>query len=347
MSKSLFIVAVGPAGSGKGYILEKALVDIKKNIVYNEKKNFNYGLVDNYVEIDLEFIKKGFAIIDNDESVDKKYLKSLVNMQECNEEINKFTTNTQDSQLLTLENLGKQYSNLYFDHRSNGNDVLNFNIKMWLQNRENIVLETTGQNNFEWIFKYSFLSDPLVRNDYIIVVVYPYVNENIILARALNRFAIRTTDYLEYSALNMDHYITAVQHRNLVDGKICNAIRFPVLINGDNSLKNTIPQIHNTLAYYINKCSSTDNNVESVDYVLIYDNNSKPDLIINMRCTNENIALSASVQSRIQIFSDNYKNYLNQTLKDAISNLQKSDEIIQGGSYKKKYTLKTLPTGNY
>lgn len=152
-------------------------------------------------------------------------------------------------------------------------------MNIWLKNRENIVFETTGYNNFDWLFKYTFLSDPQVRNDYKIVIVYPYVEKNIILVRALFRFYTRIKDLILYANfndndLNINELTNNIKNSNKINGKILRVPRLPILFDGPFSLNESVNVIQKTLADYIINC----------DNIIMYNNlEESPQLLFDAR----------------------------------------------------------------
>ena len=91
------------------------------------------------------------------------------------------------------DKVGEFLSNLYFKVRKekrqelggkNYDNLNNDNLQKAIGSNHNAILETTGEWPFDWIWDY-----PLKNNDkYIVTLIYPWVDEDSIIASAASRF---------------------------------------------------------------------------------------------------------------------------------------------------------------
>lgn len=172
---------------------------------------------------------------------------------------------------------------MYFNIRENHDNSMNSAIRYALKKRENIIFETTGSNKYDWLFekinKY-FLSQ--IRKDYIIIVIYPYVYNNIILSCALKRF-IKRVVLMKENGLNINStnkYIDKYS-KKIFSNELFLPPRLPILSYHKFSLKNSINSIQNNISYYLNKCKDT---TLLSDLIIIYDNTNTPNIILEFFC---------------------------------------------------------------
>jgi len=297
MAKSLFLITIGAAGSGKGFIMQNLMNFIASQ--YSDVKdttNLNYARIDDYIELDENFIKESLNIVIKGILPDQdltNYVKTLKNMNNTSNEINNYlTTNQLSNNLSKLENLADSFSKIYFQTRKKYDKINDLNLNKWINARENIVFETTGQSKFDWIFEHTPLNDPDVLKDYIVIVVYPYVSKDIILSRALNRFIVRVNDAIDLGNImetttpenqNFIQYVNNIKHGNKINNIKPEAPRLPKLITGEYPLLNSIPAIQDNIADYIINCAQTQDNV--ITSIILYDNMTyTPIISVNLGC---------------------------------------------------------------
>lgn len=232
-----FIICIGPPGSGKGYVEENLISFFGSDLASRLKS----ARIDDYVEKDLDYVKQSYSLI--------KQLEKNTTINELVEEISKNGINNNLAQ--SLYNILSQtncFELLYTKIRNKYNETLDKDINIWLNQRENIIFETTGVNSFDWLFKYTLLSSPDVRKDYTVYLVYPYASIDNIIKRIINRF--------------IDSLINK------------SSPRLPSL---DNVLE-SVPIIQNNISSYLSRCASAQQ--QNVDKFLLLDNTSS-EVIIN------------------------------------------------------------------
>lgn len=360
--KSLFLITIGAAGSGKGYVMPSLMKFINEQ--YQNVRDTNklkYARIDDYIEIDKTFVEESLnhvikSILPDQELVN--YVKSLNNMNVSMDEINNYLNTSQlTTNLAKLENLSSEFTKIYFSARKNYDAINDRNLNLWISKRKNIVFETTGQSNFDWIFSNTALNDPNVLKDYIVILIYPYVNKELILARALNRFISRVNDVINLGGFTSgttnqepkyNIYVNNITHGNLMNNKKVEAPRLPTLITGQYSLLNSIPVIQNNIADYINKCMQTQDSL--VTTILLYDNMTQtPILSVNLNCQ-KSVKFTGECNN-LNVFEKKYGQVLTAKLLSAINNINSvcnnNMNIMQGGNdlyynkylkYKNKYT---------
>jgi len=355
--KSYFVITIGPAGSGKGYIIEKLVNYINTNME-NERvidiKSFEYGRIDDYIEMDIDYIKASMTttiekILKNNDLYN--YVQHINDIESCINEFNKndniLQSYNNNELLKQLDNLSQDYANNYFNIRKKYNAINDANINVWLHDRRNIVFETTGSFNFDWMFtdENFLLSNGEVRKDYNIIVVYPYVDTYIILGRALGRFVKRVNDMLnngiDMNTIDNDEiFVNYANKIKMGNTKIkFEAPRLPALVKGNYSILSSINAIQKNIAEYINKCNNNVNN--NINRLLIYDNQtSDPILSMNLQCINVNLFSNCNI---LENFNKKYKHKLSIELVNAINNIYLQHcNNLHGGFYEKylKYKKK-------
>lgn len=347
--KSLFIVMIGPAGSGKGYV-EKYVREYFNQINIQINDTFEYALIDNYVEIDESFIRESLMLTQNlvNQPQLSSYIRKLNDFNFCNQEIATYNNRCQDSHIMLnlLEDYSKQYTDAYFKSRKNWNDVLDANIKLWLSQRKNIIFETVGTNNFDWLFNYpNAYFNEHNRNDYIVCLVYPYVDSKTILTRALHRYGSSVHDFITFynEHKSVDNYVNLIKNGVVINHKQYKPPRYIRLFCDKFSLMLGIKQIHDNIANYISHCYLNNNNY--LDMILIYDNTrNTPILQYDLTCQQQNIYCSDVVNNFEDYdMSDNLKNIMLQLSQSCKKSPPKSDINVTdvndmvGGYYKMKY----------
>jgi len=303
MSKSLFIIVIGPPGSGKGYLMNtlvKILLLHNKHVLRDDH-NYKHARIDDYVEKDADYNIESLKIIkekvlQNEELL--KYLEEL-NKNDCSS-INYSELN---NSFVELDKVAVELSNLYFKIREKYNNVCDNDLNVWLSERQNIVFETTGQYKFDWLFENTELSDVNVLNDYTVVMIYPFVTKDIVLTRVIKRFLTGLNNVVNNSELNNS------------------SLRLPILVTGDHCLLKMIETIQNNIAEYISLCSSHCSR-NKINTILFYDNMLKtPILSINLECS-DSICFSDNCRGLYK-FWNNYHNVLSKNLVDSVINLSK------------------------
>ena len=268
-AKPTFIIMIGPAGSGKGYI-KQPLFDllIKENIMKNE------GVVecgiDDLVEADIEFQNKVTEYIKNNWTLDE-----IIFIENNTENIinNIISPASGNFDIVNKLNETATYLyDLYMKLREPHNKINDKTIINSLNELKNIRFETTGMSNFDWLYK-EFLTDN-IREKYNIVCVYPYVNDMTVLTQALTRFTI--------------------QAKKILDKKQTAPARLPKI----QELFNNITKIQNNYVNYLNQCIENKN---KIDYMIFYDNRqTTPKLVLNKICG----SLSLDYKKSVSEFTD-------------------------------------------
>lgn len=355
MTHSLFIITFGPAGSGKGYIMDALEKYLKNDNDIKMPLDYKYARIDDFIEVDKEYVKNSIdetINIFSDEHL-TNYIDNMGDINNCITEIDNFLTNNKMSQELELlENKSLNYVKIYMDTRRKYNGTVDANINLWLSNREHIIFETTGQNNFDWLYEYTLLSNKDVKNDYKILLIYPYVETKIILARALNRFTTRVNMAKNVGKINSItdtqdenyiQYINNIVTKTKINNILPESPRLPTLVSGNYSIFYSINNIQNNIANYLNQCENDD----KVNIILLYDNmQQEPILSVELKCKKIHFANSCLL---LPEFNKKYGNHLTTNLKDAIiyiiNHCNQNDSNQNGGNnnyrkylkYKQKY----------
>ena len=158
--KKLFIITIGPSGSGKEYIEKSLLEHISNQLQDKIDVNINdimHAKIDDLVETDEDYIKESLSVtqkhwINDEES--KKYILMLNNVNYCQDQVQLFnerqhdicanlvnTENLENSFFKKIENVAQQYHNIYFNVRRKYNDILDCKINLWLSERKNIIFD--------------------------------------------------------------------------------------------------------------------------------------------------------------------------------------------------------------
>lgn len=293
--KSLFVIMIGPAGSGKGYIEGYIRNHFKKSPIEINPDNFEYALIDDYIEIDGEYINNVIAVtselIQNDGV--RRYITKLGNYEHCLDQINNYVENKDVdtvNKINMLDDYSVKYTQLYFSARKKYDVTLDDNLAMWLSLRKNIIFETTGNNSLDWLFTSGSFLNQYNINDYIVCMAYPYVTNEVILSRSLHRFASRVCDFVYYHDNNQtDIYYELVKNKVLVNkNQILKPPRYVQLFGSKYSLEQTISSIQANIANYIERCDVNNNNY--IDVFLIYDNRKNmPLLKYDLSCKHKQI----------------------------------------------------------
>lgn len=253
-SKPTFIIMIGPAGSGKGYILPYIINSLYQNL---DRNNFKSSLIDDLIESNQDFIDMSSDCVRKNYSLEElnslennidKIIDAIMNDNKENQEMNK------------LIDTSKELTDIYFAIRESYHfDKINDNlIKKYIDDSENIVFETTGFGNIKWIFDDTYIG----KNKYNVIMVYPYVNNYDVIRQALSRFINQAKKII---LSNKNHWC-----------------RLPNL----TMLYNSISNIQDNIIALLNEC--IDNKIE-LEYFLLYDNRpkspEKPVKIIFQKCT--------------------------------------------------------------
>lgn len=192
------IIAYGPPGSGKGYVIDMA----KKELGVDEK---------NTIEANVDFI--------------------ISQMPEYQKEISKcaiyFSSNADDS-VETRNEFIKNCNKTYDMYRGKGDEINDKLIDYATKNKLNIIFETTG-NSIKWTIP--SLIKPLKEAGYQICLVFPITNASIIAKRLIQRAA------KEGRVLNPESVIKMVPtiHSNFVE--IIKYIDVALVYNNNNEPK--------------------------------------------------------------------------------------------------------------
>lgn len=187
-----FIISYGPAGSGKGHIVDNEMFKILKCLYpgTNFHDKYTYmALIDDYVESDEEFRNESLNIVLN-------YIKTHnipIDQADTIDKMEKLFTDDQ------LNDIAKEIDDLYSKVRNDNkhmdlktgkmksyNDINTEKMISHLEKNNNVVLETTGERSFRWLWN----SPELLQNkDHVVVtLIYPWVEKNDIITSAKLRF---------------------------------------------------------------------------------------------------------------------------------------------------------------
>lgn len=141
----------------------------------------------------------------------------------------------------------QEYDNLYFKYRKLYDDICDQSIIQNLSNHQNIIFETTGIDQFDWIF--DFNEFVLNKKYYSVFLIFPFSDLETVIKRIENRF------------LNKE------------------SIRYPFI---DNIINNYTKIEHNIIEN-IQNCY---NNNSNIDYFIYYNNNLSdiPKLSMILNC---------------------------------------------------------------
>lgn len=268
MSKSLFVISLGPCGSGKSYTMNKIskiLLNEYSQILKNSD-DFNFARIDDYVEKDSTYTNQILEIINNTMQVDQDLFEYVTNLNANNQiqnEIQTYFTNGELSKnLIKLDKLSVFLTEIYFDTRKKYDLVCDENLNALINKRENIIFETTGKSKLNWLFECTAFKDPIILNDYIIILVYLHVPIDVLLSRVLQRFA---------SNLNSK-----------------SVPRLPSLITSECSLINSIERIQNNVTSHIFNCvNKCDNKIHKI-FLHNNINKTKFKFSSGLQCCNNN-----------------------------------------------------------
>lgn len=347
MNKSIFIITMGPMGSGKGYILN-SLLDIVRtyNPTITTMDVFKYSRIDDYIEMDEEFIEKSLDIVIDRILKDDKLtrdIQRLDDIKDCYDEIVDYQNKVDGFTIIPkIDEIAQELESIYNSYRLKY-DIINYrNLIQMIRNRDNIVFETTGTNRFDWLFTSTPLSNLEVLGDYTIIVVYPYVKDDMIIARALNRFTTRVSDLINICNVTKNttkeneeyiNYVIAASNGNKIGHKKIEVPRLPVLFDGITPLSKSISTIQNNISQYIVDCMSTVDT--KVSLIILFDNNRNvPIISIDMNC-GEPIKFTKYCSS-LEDFKRNYNLHLSKSLLLALDNIQSKCDM-EGGDKKSNY----------
>lgn len=223
--------------------------------ILRDSRNYKHVRIDDYVENDSNYVDASMKIINERilQNADlSKYFNDLKDIDACTLEITKCLNCNQCENLINLDKVAIELSSLYFNVRKQYDAVCDNDLNNMLLKRQNIIFETTGINKFDWLFENTQLCDSSVLNDYVVIMIYPYVSKEIILTRTLHRF-------------------------------LSGSLRLPPLITGEKCLINSIEVIQDNVARYVDLCNNGGNS--KVNVIMLYDNMLKmPMLTMDLCC---------------------------------------------------------------
>lgn len=176
-----FTIIAAPPGSGKG----------KVPFLLYPNENIKYNLIDDLIEANTEFETLTSNYVKNNYTVDE--------IIELENDIDAIVYNIKNNiQTLTINKLlttSKILSDIYFTIRNDYKlDSINNNLmKKYIADNNNIVFETTCINDIEWLFTDDYLNN----KQYNTVLVYPFVDTNIIIKQIITRFIDQAKKILE------------------------------------------------------------------------------------------------------------------------------------------------------
>jgi hypothetical protein len=290
--KPVFIIMMGPPGSGKSFLIEPVIRylnnELKTNIV-----DIIEAKIDDLVQGDERFIRE------TSELIRKRW--SIENIREIQSDPTKITeaiiSNNQTPITTQLEQTSKLLSEIYFNVREYYNDKNDENIRKHLDQKDNIIFETTGSNKFDWLYQKFLVGE--IRSNYNVILVYPYVSRADVIKHALNRFTIQANKVL--TGPNT-------------------WVRLPEL----RSLYMSIDDIQQNFIQLLKRCRSDKN---LLDYVILYDNRPRypeePKIVLVNLCKQENIMECSDIINFIKTIEGDKLSY------DKL----KSIECMKGGYY--------------
>lgn len=300
--KSVFIITIGPAGSGKSSIIGKLMKYINKYYHNINPDNYESASIDDHVEKDENYIRDISNTIVNDIFLDndiKDYVIKNSHKQNSDIEIENYINNHKAG-IDSLNSITQKMTNIYMEIRKGYYDTNNNNLKNWINERKNIIFETTGQNSLDWLFDGDFFTKDNI-DDYLIIMAYPYVEKKEILSRALNRFAKRVKfiydNYYHNGIFDVEEYIRDVTNKRTINNIRTEPPRLPFIFYGTNPLTLSVDAIQNNIIGIMKKCIKTDDNKSAItdtkiriDKFLAYDVNSRDvKLMIDIDCNNATI----------------------------------------------------------
>lgn len=344
--KSVFVITIGPAGSGKSNIINSLKEYIKMHHNYIKTDNFKSGSIDDYIEKDDEYIKRIVDIITKDIISSETLLNYVIkNSEKKNAEYEIINYSTDENSKRGIDNLNDvtdKMTHVYMDIRNKYSGINDDNIQLWIKRRENIFFETTGYGSLDWLFtKDGYFNNPTTLRDYVIIVAYPYVKKQEILTRALHRFANRVKFFYDHyinqhnnyaDSDNIQKYIDDIKNNLIIENIKAEPPRLPFIFFGQNPLSSSIERIQENIINIMGKCIKTNNvNKLKIDKFLVYDVNTRDTkLMIDIDCEIGNIGRKYC-NNYIENNGDTDK-FL-KSLMENISMLCSSNRPYNGGSY--------------
>jgi len=292
---------MGPPGSGKGFLIEH-VIRYLNNELQSNIKDVKKTIIDDLVEEDDDFVRRSSEIIRNGHNgptgPDRWSIGEIKQIQTDITDITEsIISNNQTEITIHLEKTSELLSGIYFDVRKSYDEKNDENIRKHLKRRDNIIFETTGRNNFDWLYQ-TFLVDE-IRSNYNVIVVYPYVSRADVITQALNRFAIQAGRVLT----GPDTWV-----------------RLPEL----RSLYLSIDDIQQNFIQLLKKCR-TDKNL--IDYVIMYDNRPRypeePKIVLVNLCKYNSVTECSEIMNFIKTIESDVPSY--DKLKDL--------KCLKGGYY--------------
>lgn len=264
-TESYLIITIGPAGSGKSTVITDVIRMLGEQQGYELpafSHSFKKAIIDNYVERDTTFIQQSISatrtIIENADV--GQYIPKLVSMQACLDHV---INNPDPKAMSDLEECAKVYSKIYMQARIQLDAVMDADVELWFSTGQNVVYETIGINDFSWIFQLQSFQDAHIRFNYKVYLVYPYANRSIILARALNRFAVSVNNYTAFVDENTNPAANDCEQRYEAMVKYCrylessdaiSAPRLPSMTGNTACICDTVNQVQDNISRYVSPC---------------------------------------------------------------------------------------------
>lgn len=227
MTKSIFIIILGHPGSGKSYIskLIATHIENKLNIKINGVNDMHYSMIDNLVENDEQFINLTSEFIRNNWN-HTEIIELSNNIDSITDEIIMGNNNkiTYSAEIL---------SEIYYNVKNKMDyDKINDNLLTnSLQAKRNIIFETTGRNNSDWLF-----NDIINKyyTDYTFVLVYLDVDNLTIIKQTIKRFIIQCNKIFngESVGVRLPPLNAITKLNSLVDKFSCDNINY--ILSYDN-----------------------------------------------------------------------------------------------------------------
>lgn len=389
------IISLGPAGSGKSTITadmirvlckRRGLTDELERIMFTQ--SFKSALIDDYVESDELFIKESInatsTILQNSnigkyipELADKaaviKYVDGITTLK-TDGTINRDFCNTgpKDPSLSIyrdIEECAKIYSKIYMGARDRLSYIMDADMERWFSAGENIIFETTGMSDFSWIFQLRSFQESYVRDNYVVYLVYPYVDRKTILVRGLHRFALSVDSFIRFIAEHVDpHAEDQLAQRYQAMSDYCrflasNAeVKAPRLVslvcNPQGNVYDVVDRVQNNIAAYVADCvngSPDPSHKNRLGSLLFYDNNDapvstsgriQPLIVVNFSCDHTSVEYDETRCTSVEGFIAKYRDQLTPDFTSMLTHIRNTEcSMVQtdkdpqagGADYKYKY----------
>lgn len=259
-----FIITYGPTGSGKGYLKEKFLSKLQMEhpeVGEMNKINTYFAEVDDYIEGNTTYKLAVFDVLKH------FYLHSPKN-ENFDEYLRRKLIDFVNEDDITI---GRMVSDKMFEAYNSVKDVVKDafmnDLKQAIDERKHIVYELTGSKGTDPLGKFFSQGGLLdgITNEYVVTIVFPYVDDKVVIHRATERFLQRVVHVKPIVINAVNELSNGSSHKSLL------YIR--------HFMENVPPRLPDILELRKEKISvSQENLVQYINHnhiqnVLVYDNN--------------------------------------------------------------------------